>query len=245
MDEWLHSIRHWLAFDSPHIRCPDKVVQPRPEWMRSGCRAERQDQDSGNDIQNRLQGQGNSGTLVKLLATPPTHHQGCPRRRGSKVRGIAKIGPRYRRENSPRYVRGRDQAELAGIRQNGENKESSENWTEVMPRPERGGINTNDKTIVEKTKEMNVGALRAAVGKPKVLPIKASEMYIGRDKIENGVSDLPEAVGTIGAVRDHERSCSLYKQPYLLFIPALLLSLPPKTVQDTTATIHNDLTMTP
>ncbi|KAF9025614.1 hypothetical protein BDP27DRAFT_1351652 [Rhodocollybia butyracea] len=96
-------------------------MQPRPEWKRSQCRTERQDQDHGNDIWNRLQGQGNGGTLVKLLATPPTHHQGCPRRRGSKVQGIAESGPRYERENGPRYVRGKDRAESAGIGQNGEN----------------------------------------------------------------------------------------------------------------------------
>ncbi|KAF9017491.1 hypothetical protein BDP27DRAFT_1378613 [Rhodocollybia butyracea] len=101
----------------------NKVLQPRPEWKRSGCRAERQDQDRGNDIRNRLQGQGNSGTLVKLLATPPTHHQGCPRRKGSKVREITEVGPRYERENSPRYVRDGDRAESAGIGQNSENKE--------------------------------------------------------------------------------------------------------------------------
>ncbi|KAF9066018.1 hypothetical protein BDP27DRAFT_1060975 [Rhodocollybia butyracea] len=98
-------------------------MQPRPEWKRSRCRAERQDQNCGKNIRSRLQGRGKGGTSVKLLATPPTHHQGCPRRRGSKVRGIAEIGPRYRRENSPRYVRGRDRAESAGIGQNSENKE--------------------------------------------------------------------------------------------------------------------------
>ncbi|KAF9073079.1 hypothetical protein BDP27DRAFT_1360557 [Rhodocollybia butyracea] len=101
----------------------DKVVQPRPEWKRSGRRAERQDQDRGNNIRNRLQGQGNGGTSVKLLATPPTHHQGCPRRKGSNVREITEVGPRYGRENGPRYVRGKDQAESAGIGQNSKNKE--------------------------------------------------------------------------------------------------------------------------
>ncbi|KAF9067669.1 hypothetical protein BDP27DRAFT_1364725 [Rhodocollybia butyracea] len=101
----------------------DKAMQPRPEWKRSGCRAKRQDQDHGNDIRNRLQGQGNSGTSVKLLATPPTHHQGCPRRKGSKMGEITEVGPRYERENGPRYVRGKDRAESAGIRQNSENKE--------------------------------------------------------------------------------------------------------------------------
>ncbi|KAF9070023.1 hypothetical protein BDP27DRAFT_1362945 [Rhodocollybia butyracea] len=80
----------------------DKVVQPRPEWKRTRRRAKRQDQNCGKNIRSRLQGQGKGGTLVKLLATPPTHHlEGCPRRRGSKVQGIAEIGPRYRRENGP------------------------------------------------------------------------------------------------------------------------------------------------
>ncbi|KAF9059310.1 hypothetical protein BDP27DRAFT_1371637 [Rhodocollybia butyracea] len=133
----------------------DKVVQPRPEWKRSGRRAERQDQNRGNDIRNRLQGRGKGGTSVKLLATPPIHHQGCPRRRGSKVRGIAEIGPRNRRENSP----------------SNEYRKS----------------------------------------RPKVWPIKVSEMYIGRNKIENGVSELPEVVGTIGAMRDRERRTNLSK----------------------------------
>ncbi|KAF9061410.1 hypothetical protein BDP27DRAFT_1429006 [Rhodocollybia butyracea] len=37
----------------------DKVMQPRPEWKQSGCRAKMQDQDRGNYIRNRLRGQGN------------------------------------------------------------------------------------------------------------------------------------------------------------------------------------------
>ncbi|KAF9067356.1 hypothetical protein BDP27DRAFT_1403848 [Rhodocollybia butyracea] len=52
---------------------------------------------------------------------------------------------------------------------------------------------------------MSTEGVRRYIG-PKVWPIKASEMYIGRDKIENGVSEPPEVVGTIGAVRDRERS---------------------------------------
>ncbi|KAF9060866.1 hypothetical protein BDP27DRAFT_1370161 [Rhodocollybia butyracea] len=108
----------------------DKVVQPRPEGKWSQCRVERQDQDRGNDIRNRLQGQGNGGTSVKLLATPPTHHQGCPRRKGSKVREITEVGPRYEGENGPRYVRGKDRAELAGIGQNSKYKEQRKDLKE-------------------------------------------------------------------------------------------------------------------
>ncbi|KAF9064823.1 hypothetical protein BDP27DRAFT_1405157 [Rhodocollybia butyracea] len=74
---------------------------------------------------------GNGGTSVKLLATPPTHHQGCPRRKGlSKVREITEVGPRYERENGARYVRGKDRAESAGIGQNGEYKEQRKDLKE-------------------------------------------------------------------------------------------------------------------
>jgi len=105
---------------------------PRPEWKRTGCRAERQDQNCGKNIRSRLQGRGKGGTSVKLLATPPTHHQGCPRRKGSKVQEITEVGPRYERENGPRYVRGKDRAESAGIGQNGEYKEQGKDLKESL-----------------------------------------------------------------------------------------------------------------
>ncbi|KAF9063994.1 hypothetical protein BDP27DRAFT_1367613 [Rhodocollybia butyracea] len=51
---------------------------------------------------------------------------------------------------------------------------------------------------------MSTERVRQYIG-PKVWPIKALEMYIGRNKIENGVSEPPEVMETIGAVRDRER----------------------------------------